>query len=126
MTEFEVTGFGNTAPYPMYFTLKGKDGKSFTKAALTHDGKPIVDKGKPLMDNFVNGVSIITVVHTAPIAVGDSIEISKTKHIVEEILEERKPGLKTTENPNNANHHPEEATFYRLTASYTRFTGQTV
>lgn len=120
MKELEVVNMGNSQPYPMYFTLKGKDGLSFTKNAVDYNGNPLQKEGKQVIDNFINGVGDITVAHNEKLEVGDKIIINKVPHIIEEIVEQRKPG-KT-----GRNHHPKGVDFYNLKTSYTRFVGQTV
>lgn len=115
--KIEVAPMGNIYPYPMYFTLSGKDGKTFQKPALTHDGKPLLREFKPVQDNFANGVSELTVAHTEPLAIGDTIVIQQVPHTIDEITEKRKP---------KGSRFPKGCLFYALNCSYVRFIGQTV
>ncbi len=115
MKNLEVVNMGNSAPYPMYFTLRGKDGEVFTKPSMGYDNKPVIRDGKAVIDNFVTGISEITCVHTAPLEVGDTITINKVGHKIEQIVESRKPKGKR---------FPKDATWYNIICSYTRFTGQ--
>lgn len=114
--ELEVVNGGNHQPYPMYFSLKGKDGGTFQQPAVREDGQQLYRDQKPVKDNFANGTSKLTVAHTDKLEVGDSIEIMTVKHTIEQIIECR---------PAKGRRFPTGTLWYNLVASYCRFTGQT-
>lgn len=113
MKNLEVVNMGNQKPYPMYFTLRGKDGDFFTDTIKTHDGTVKKVDNKPVMGNYANGIAVITGAHTEQLEIGDNIFINAVKHTVKSIDESRIP---------NGNHQL-NIMFFKITCSYTRFIG---
>lgn len=117
MKKLEVMNFGNSQPYPMYFTIKGHDGEHFQEVATNSSGEALIRDKKHVMANYVAGVSDVTAAHTETLEVGDSLTINKVEHLVEQIVESRKPRGKR---------FVKGAMWYSLKCSYVRFTGKTV